>query len=209
MYKRTASIATAFAAIGILLLGVSTASANRLSVDDRTFRGSFAAINVSAAGSNAATCPMTLAGTFHSSTIAKVARSLIGHITTASLGRCSTGGATILRETLPWHVTYRSFTGTLPNITAMATNIVGLSMSVQVGGETCLLRTTTTNPWTIIEDYFFEGGRLLWILLQWEEEEEVELSGGFFCTLAGRASIEGIERQITDSGGAQVRVALI
>jgi hypothetical protein len=64
-------------------------------------------------------CPVTLEGTFHSTTIAKVVGSLIGYVTRAAVANtaCTGGHATVLTATLPWHVTYEGFTGTLPNIT--------------------------------------------------------------------------------------------
>src|SRR4029077_15272287 len=80
-------------------------------------------------------------------TIAKVAGQLTGFITTARLGPCASGTATILQETLPWHIQFVSFTGTLPNITAMTRSLVGGGFRVrEIGGVTCLTRSTATNP---------------------------------------------------------------
>jgi hypothetical protein len=63
-----------------------------------------------------------LEGTFHSNTIAKVANSLIGYITRATFntpGCVQEEGSTralVLQETLPWHIRYSGFIGTLPNV---------------------------------------------------------------------------------------------
>jgi len=151
---------------------------------------------------------MTLAGTFHSNTISKTMNSLIGYITSASLGTCSGGRATILRETLPWHIVYSGFTGTLPNIRSVNMDIIGLSMAVETEGVACLLRTTTTNRWRLRRDYEFFVNQWYWILLLWVYVP-VPLTGGFLCTLAGDAEMEGIERPIRDNGGALIAVRLI
>ena len=51
--------------------------------------------------------------------------SLIGYITQAILRPCATGTASILRETLPWHVRYAGFSGSLPNITSLTVHAIG------------------------------------------------------------------------------------
>ena len=67
------------------------------------------------------------------------------------LGACASGSATLLTETLPWHVQYASFAGTLPNITAVRYNIIGFARRIrEIIGLTCLFRSTTAEPmaWT-------------------------------------------------------------
>ena len=93
-------------------------------------------------------CEVILNGTSHSNTIAKTANSLIGFITAGNVNRCSRGSATILRETLPWHVQYASFTGTLPVIGSISTRVIGGSYRVQepTFSINCLSRTSTTEP---------------------------------------------------------------
>jgi hypothetical protein len=73
-------------------------------------------------------CRVTLEGSFHTGTIAKVARSLIGSVSRAIVAHpCTNGEAWADNGTeaeplgtapnkLPFHITYESFTGTLPNI---------------------------------------------------------------------------------------------
>jgi len=82
-------------------------------------------------------CPLTLEGTFHATTIAKVARTLIGFITRARSGTsttgCTRGSVTILQETLPWHLTYERFSGTLPRITRIRLLLRGISFRVDPG----------------------------------------------------------------------------
>jgi hypothetical protein len=125
---------------------VGTASARNISITNQTIRAQFREVRFEAAFGNTV-CQVTLEGSLHARTIAKVANSLIGYITAARLGPCPVGTATILQETLPWHVQYVSFNGTLPNITALNTNVIGSSFRVrETFGVTCLARSTTTAP---------------------------------------------------------------
>ena len=62
-------------------------------------------------------CEMFIGGSFHTATMAKVAGALIGYINSASVSaECP---ARVLRETLPWHIRYRNFTGVLPNMASI------------------------------------------------------------------------------------------
>jgi len=99
-------------------LAVGSVSANRLSVSNRNFRITWTELMFTS-GATSISCPLTLEGSFHYWTIAKVERALIGNISRASFGSasCPGGHATALQETLPWHVTYDGFRGVLPRIT--------------------------------------------------------------------------------------------
>lgn len=136
------------AAIGAtVLLGaaVGSASARILSTSSQTYRVAFASVRYR--GPFGTTdCVVTLEGSLHSRTIAKVAGSLIGYITVGALGACTAGTATILRETLPWHVRFHSYTGTLPNITSirMATDTHFKIRAPE--GITCLHASTPEAP---------------------------------------------------------------
>lgn len=67
--------------------------------------------------------------------MSKVAGTTIGRVTRATVGSpCTGGSATILQETLPWDLEYRSFAGTLPNITLIDQGIEGFAMSVDESG---------------------------------------------------------------------------
>src|SRR5438270_3751470 len=100
-----------------VLLGalVGTASAARLSNSSTTFRATWTSAEFSG-GFGTPRCSLTLEGSLHSATIVKTRGSLVGYITRASVGPCVNGSATVLTATLPWHVQYDSFTGTLPSI---------------------------------------------------------------------------------------------
>lgn len=138
------------AALGAtVLLGalVSTASARIFRADPgQTLRTSFREVRFRLPF-GITNCQVTLEGSLHSRTIAKVDQELIGYITRAELGPCSSGAATILRETLPWHVRYNGFTGELPNITSMRILVVNSSFRVrEPSGVTCLARSSATEP---------------------------------------------------------------
>jgi hypothetical protein len=144
----------ALAAATVLALAVGSASANRLSVSESEFDIRWTTLTFSDNFFGATVrCPVTLLGRFHSRTITKTAGLLIGYIDHARLGArggstetCTGGEATILTATLPWHVRYRSFTGTLPRITTVTLDLVGAAFRVNLAGTACLVRTDATEP---------------------------------------------------------------
>jgi hypothetical protein len=141
-----------------VLLGalVGSASARSFSNSETSSTATFPLVEFS--GGFVVRCNVTLGQRLHARTQGKVLESLIGLITSATVGGCPSGSATILRETLPWHVRYNGFTGTLPNITSIATRVVGSSFRVRepVFGISCLARSTAASPATGV--YNREGG---------------------------------------------------
>lgn len=130
-----------------ILLGafVANASAGNLSTTSQTFRAAFSAVTFRALFGSWE-CQITLEGSLHARTIAKVVDSLIGYITEATLGLCNTMTATILRETLPWHVRYEAFAGVLPNILRIFSRIIGFRIQFREPGFTCLATSTEEGP---------------------------------------------------------------
>lgn len=118
---------------------VSSASARNLSVSSQTIKASFSRVSFSG-GFGITECIVSLEGSLHTRTTAKVEGSLIGFINRASLGACSRGTATILQASLPWHVKYVGFAGTLPNITQLYTEVTGSAFQIRepVFQITCL-----------------------------------------------------------------------
>jgi len=112
-----------------VLLGalVGTASARRFSSSSQTFRMSFSRLEWEN-GFVRTRCPVTLEGSFHSATIAKVSGTLIGFITAVPRGTCTLNTMTVLRETLPWHVRYTSFAASLPAIVQVTLNVIGFAI---------------------------------------------------------------------------------
>jgi len=137
-----------FAAAGAtVVLGALTPSAfaRNFSYESQTWRAAYRELNFIAMGRTS--CQVTLEGSFNARTIPKVNGSLVGYITTATLGPCTSGTATILSETLPWHYRISGFTGNLPDITSIIYHVVNFSVRVrEAGGITCLARSSTAEP---------------------------------------------------------------
>ena len=122
---------TALTAALLLASAIATTSARNLSISNQQFRVTWQELEF---GSEivTVTCHVTLEGSFHYRTIVKRERELIGHITRVDVRRpCINGEAWaangreshprlgVLANTLPWHITYEGFIGTLPNITEL------------------------------------------------------------------------------------------
>jgi hypothetical protein len=117
----------AFTAALLLASAVATTSARNLSVSNQNIRVTWRSLEF--VGGATIVCQVTLEGSFHTTTIAKVARTLIGAITRVKVKRPCNGGEAWaangldvhprlgrLNNTLPWHITYEGFEGRLPNI---------------------------------------------------------------------------------------------
>lgn len=158
----------AFGAALVLSIAVGVASASRFSISNGSFRATWSPITYQG-GELSVRCNVTLEGSFHSKTIAKVAEALVGYVTRAVATRPCTGGAwyylngvevlegVTLANTLPWHIRYRSFAGTLPNIQSIGLNIVDYSFLIESPFiRNCLFRSTAARPiqWNLVR----EGG---------------------------------------------------
>ena len=122
-------IAAITAATTLLALLATAAPARNFSISNQNFRVAWAGVEF-ATEMMTIRCAITLEGSFHYRTFIKRERALIGHITSATARRPCTNGEAwsangreahprlgTLANTLPWHVTYEGFAGTLPNIT--------------------------------------------------------------------------------------------
>jgi len=147
-------LGTAAAATLLLALIVAGAPARRVAFSETRWTAIWETLEpfvISEAGELAGpiSCPLTLSGTFHSRTLSKVSGSLIGFVDRASVGTnsCVGGRATVLALTLPWHVRYDSFEGTLPMITAVQIQLVGVAIQIEgFVGRTCLYLTSAASP---------------------------------------------------------------
>ena len=140
----------ATAALGMI---VTTASAGRFSISNQNFRITWTSLQFETQSHlGRVLCPTTIEGSFHYRTIVKTVGALIGYITRAIVQGesppCQGGTATVLTETLPWHVTYGGFNGTLPSISGIRLNVIGLHFlwRVEAAGVTCLMTSTAENP---------------------------------------------------------------
>jgi hypothetical protein len=181
----------AIASIAALAAMVGAAAARRFEVSEQQFRATFEQFGYNGGGVNVL-CRVTLSGSFHSRTISKVCGQLIGYITQASLARpCIQGEAWVLNgverlsdgttssNTLPWHVRYMSFTGTLPSITRIQVAVVGYAFLEICIGSSCLFKSTAERP--ALFDFTLSSGRVTGF--KWDETAQVPLfiRGGITC----------------------------
>jgi len=152
------SLACIVASIALLGAVAASGSARSLSLSSRTFRATFLEMTFreeAEGGIAEVECPVTLEGSLHSSTIAKVVGTLIGYITRVENipAACTGGSMVLLSTTLPWHIRYESFAGTLPTITSVTVQLIGFSFLMRVstlfGVVECLYRSTATTPTTM------------------------------------------------------------
>ena len=212
MKTRTTLALTALAATLTMLFAVTSASANRLSVDDTAFRVTWASLEFTSSVGVTTRCPVTLVGDFHSSTIVKTRGLLIGFVDSATVNNaaCVGGRATVLAATLPWHVTYEGFTGTLPNITSVSILLVNASFQVQqtiLGiAVTCLARTTVAENAT--GTISLSAGVATELRARGTIDTN-DIGAGTTCdNLAVDGTFAGTAR-VTDGGGNSVTVRLI
>jgi hypothetical protein len=139
------------AATIVLSFAVGGATARRIEMTERAFLVRWSPLIFEAVG-NRISCPVTLEGSFHSRTLSKVSGQLVGYITRAFVQGeeppCQGGQATVLSATLPWHVLYVRFTGTLPRITTIRLSLRGAAFRIHDNntGFECLTTTTQNNP---------------------------------------------------------------
>jgi hypothetical protein len=131
-------------AASFLYAAVSTASARNLSLSNQNIRATWRVLEYHFFDGGERRCPITLEGSFHARTVAKIARALIGSVTRVSIVSASCTGGTLVARDLPWHLTYEGFRGTLPRISAITTLIMRFRVNADLGGE-CEYGTATDN----------------------------------------------------------------
>jgi hypothetical protein len=181
----TAVLAAVIATIA-LGLAITTASARTFSISNQNIRASFRNLEFEPEGFSTISCRITLEGSFHSRTIAKVRGALIGYLTRVSTNNCN-NGVTILTETLPWHIRYESFSGILPNITLILVRTSPISFQLEFGlGIRCLARGELGVRFIRI----VPGGQLRFARI---ERQSLSLTGAFCpSTLAFRSAEDGL-----------------
>ncbi|HEV7774749.1 MAG TPA: hypothetical protein VGO48_15820 [Conexibacter sp.] len=179
---------------------VGTASAGRLSTSSLGIKATFARINF-AGGVGTVECEIVVEGAFHERSISKTRGTLSGFLTSARITRCARGGVTVLTETLPWHLRYDSFTGSLPNITGIRAGIVGVAFRIREPsfGIECLSRTTAEEPGTILFNRETGTGATISASVG----GTVRCGGGFTGTFSGTTS------SLDNGSGTRVTVTLI
>ena len=149
MRTRSKLLIAGFTAALMLTMAVSSASAGRLSVTNKNFRIVWSGLEFSStSGVGPVRCPVTLEGSFHSATAKKVVGALVGYVTrgTTLAAACAGGRATINQSSLPWHIRYRGFLGSLPSIVGVAITAPDIEFTVNAGGINCTTRSTPEEP---------------------------------------------------------------
>jgi hypothetical protein len=202
-------LAGAALAAAVLGLGVS-ALAHRLATSTGTFRYVWLSSHLAIFGwpeiGALFSCPLTLEGTFHSRTVSKVSGQLIGYVTSAFVGRaeaCSGGSLTILHETLPWHVRYDSFTGTLPSISSVKSQIIGVKMRLADASITCTFTSTASGP------LFATASRERGGLVAQETLSGTIPADGFCAFGASSITLAGATPGVTSQEGAAMAMTLV
>jgi hypothetical protein len=141
MHTKLTGVTLALAATLVLASGITTASARILSVSESSFLARWNSLEFISLVT--IRCRVTLDGSFHSRTIQKVARALIGAITRVFISHPCTGGEGWADDgtpnpggttnRLPFHLTYENFTGTLPEIRTIGLLLSRISFVLQVG----------------------------------------------------------------------------
>ena len=190
----------------LLALGITTASARNLSFSNQTIRVAWSSVEFTS--SVIVRCRLTLEGSFHTRTITKVVRSLIGSITRATMdeANCTNGNGRARTETLPWHLTYEGFTGTLPNIDSIFAVISRFRLNMTVPGLcTADYGIATDN---ITGQAVVGGGSEFTTLTPVTGRNRVTLhSGGAFCP--GSAAFGGTGNVTILNSTTRVRITLI
>jgi hypothetical protein len=214
MRNRSKLLLTGLTTAFVLALSVGSVSANRLSTSAQDFDIRWTSAGFSSDSGSNASCPVTLQGSFHSRTMAKVANALIGFVSRASVrgqssaGNCTGGTATVLQASLPWHLTYRSFSGTLPNISGVSINIINESFQLQPSGSlSCLGRTTAANPAIGIINIVAGRGASITA----DPAAEIPLTSEFgLCAFGGSGHFENTSSSLTRlASTASITVTLI
>lgn len=209
MTLRVSLIFTSLLIVLILSIAIERAPANRLELNSQTFRATWTSLRLANnINANTMACPVTLEGSLHSATIAKTVGALIGYLTKASLSNsgCTGGSATIAQESLPWHIRYRGFAGTLPDITSITLGLVGARFIIrETGGLQCNGTTSATNP---AVGSVTMTGRVAEALVP-DSNDRIPLEGGL-CGLGGQGTFTGTSQTLTQLGStARIEVALI
>jgi hypothetical protein len=126
----------ALGATVVIAVFIGLASAARLSFSSQTQRSTWSSYEFESEFGTIR-CAITMEGSLHARTFAKVREALIGYVTRVRVQRPCTGGTAwahsgetnevlggTVSNTLPWHIVYQGFEGTLPNITGIQVEVL-------------------------------------------------------------------------------------
>jgi hypothetical protein len=193
-----------------LAFAVGTATAGRLRTSDIDIYIIWDALSdrLTIGGELETECNLTLLGHFDSLTIDKI-KEKKGDIDHAEIAACKPAPSIVLDETLPWEVTYQSFTGRLPTIQRVRLLLIRVAFLVEFGAfAECLITTTAANP-AAGEAIIGAGGAVTG--LDYDQNDTIPLTDlppfSFLCdgqelTADGTADVES-------GAGADIDVTLI
>lgn len=199
MHHRVGGLFAACAAVVVLSVCASAASATSLAFGATGLRLIFPEFTASGTGFTVR-CPMTLEGSFHARTVSKTVGSLIGYISRVQIGTCS--GGRINPLVTPWHITYSSFTGALPNLEGIEVHIVEAGFLVEISGISCLYRTTSVSAGRVVAELLREKVSTV----RWSEGRLPLLIGSGLCP--GEASFGGGGRSSVLEGTEPIDIRL-
>jgi len=198
--------------LAALASSVTSASARNLSLSNQHIRITFSTVTF---GAVTVRCRVTLEGSLHARTHAKVGGLLIGYITRGDIARQCTepfGVASLAWfltlaeglgvETLPWHLRYQGFAGTLPNITTVSWQIVGMAWRAQDSTASCLSITTTAQP-AFLDLEVGPGGPI--VRARFNEAHRIRSSCGTEFALFS----DGGEMTVLENSSVKITVTLI
>ena len=202
-------LTAATTAIVLLAAVVSTTSARSFSSSSQTLRATFTRVEVTnELGFGTVSCTVTAEGSFHSRTIAKTAE-LIGAITRVDIRRPCTGGEVIARtETLPWHLTYSSFIGNLPNITGLIVALSRYRFNFSIPGvcEGEYGSATDVTRGTLSRE---AGGAITTLTPSHDRSSLIRTNSGICPSKEGMAVTEGTGNVTVLNSAARITVTLI
>lgn len=179
---------------------VHVASARELTFSNQSIRAVWAPVFVIVPMSPAAEfrCLLTLEGSFHSRTIGKAPGNLIGLITRAIVGHPCGGegemwvhngtervlGGEAPATSLPWHMKYLAFSGTLPSISEVRILLRGIRVTAMwrlFGNEVCLAVFGEPNESIVSEWKLGPEGRVIAIQFLAQPLQKREVIREFSC----------------------------
>jgi hypothetical protein len=211
--RHTRTLLTTLTIIIIAATTITAAHANRLAHSDNAMRVAWDGLQLGNSFTETFNrCAVTLEGSFHSRTIVKVREKLIGYITRGGFqnNQCTGGRTSVLSETLPWHITYQSFGGTLPRIESVLLNLIRSGFGAEFITNSCKVITTITSPLRVITNVNTVTGTVEGMRV--DETARIPGSngpGGMFCNF-GSWRFSGRVGTVTSLGTANaISITLI
>ena len=150
MHRHTRLLLAGLTAAFTLAVATGTASAGRLSVDFQFIRATWEDLSIgNTVTAESVLCSTTIESSFHSATLQKT-NALIGLVSRFRRNGCTNGSSTIDEESLPWHLSYESFTGRLPLIESLKLLATRVSFLISIGSLICRMVTSAAENATFI-----------------------------------------------------------